>query len=380
MLLDGAALFSKGRAAQDLPGGRRLMAISDQTTIKVALIEGVKRHQVMFGVMVAYWGLCFSLGVFYDRQINPLLYAPVFALMFVLIGFFHGAKSSMTLVRQPGVSFDGKALYTDLRARFRLSGSVEGLLVMTGFCITISLFQSVKAVIPVIKPFAYDARFAEMDRVIHGGFYPHELLQPLMGYPLVTFAVLILYNLWLPLVFVVFISQVLDRSDPVLRQRYLLSFALGWILIGTIGAVALSSAGPAYYARVLDLAPGTGPYAGLVAYYGAAANVVPLFLTDMHEMLWGIFESGVLQPGAGISAMPSVHVALATHMFLVARHKGRKRAWVFGIYACVILVGSVHLGWHYAVDGYLGGALMALIWWLSGLVSRPFDHDQGALG
>lgn len=356
------------------------MAISNQTNVKTALIEGVKRHQVMFGVMVAYWGLCLSLGLYYDREINPLLYAPVFALLFVLIGLFHGAKSSMALVRQPGVSFGRKALYTDLRTQFKLADSIEGLLVLTGFCVTISLFQSVKAVIPAIKPFAYDARFAEMDRVIHGGFYPHELLQPLMGYPFVTFAVLMLYNMWLPLVFVVFISLVLDRSDPVLRQRYLLSFALGWILIGTLGAVVLSSAGPAYFERVVDLAPGTGPYADLVAYYGAAANVVPLFLTDMHEMLWGIFESGVLQPGAGISAMPSVHVALAMHMFLVARHKGRKRAWIFGIYAAVILAGSVHLGWHYAVDGYLGAALMALIWWLSGLLSRPFDQGQGALG
>ena len=356
------------------------MAISDQTTIKMALIEGVKRHQVMFAVMVAYWGLCFSLGVFYDRQINPLLYAPVFALLFVSIGLSHVARSVAGLVRQPGAGFSTDALYADLKNRFSLEGSAGLALLLVGFSVTISLFQSVKAVIPVIKPFAYDATFAEIDRVIHGGFYPHELLQPLMGYPLVTFATLLLYNLWLPLVFVVFISQVLDRSDPALRQRYFLSFALGWIFIGTIGAVALSSAGPAYYARVLGLPPGTGPYADLVAYYGAAADVVPLFLADMHEMLWGIFESGVLQPGAGISAMPSVHVALATHMFLVARHKGPGRAWIFGIYGAVILAGSVHLGWHYAVDGYLGGALMALIWWLSGLVSRPFDHDQGALG
>lgn len=356
------------------------MAISNQAVLTAALMKEVKRHRVMYGAMAAYWGLCLFLGLSYDRSINPFLYAPVFAGLFVIVGLVHVVKSVRRLLRQPGAGYSKGALYTELKAQFNQEGCVGTALLLTGFSVTISLFQSIKAVIPVIKPFAYDATFAEMDRVIHGGFYPHELLQPLMGYPLVTFAVLVLYNLWLPLVFVVFATQLVDLRDPALRKRYLLSFALGWILVGTIGAIALSSAGPAYYARVLDLAPGTGPYADLVAYYAAAAQVVPLFLTDMHEMLWGLFESGVIQPGAGISAMPSVHVALATHMFLVARHKGRKRAWIFGIYALVILVGSIHLGWHYAIDGYLGGAMMALIWWVSGRVSGSIDRDQGFSG
>lgn len=354
------------------------MVMPEQTDLKMALIDEVRRHQVMFGVMVAYWGLCFFLGLYYDRTINPFLYAPVFIVLFVLIGLSHVARSAAGLVRRPGMSFGKGALYADLKQRFSMEGSARLALLLAGFSITISLFQSIKAVIPVIKPFAYDAAFAEIDRLIHGGFYPHELLQPLMGYPLVTFATLVLYNLWLPLVFVVFTWQILDRSDPILRKRYFLSFALGWILIGTLGAVALSSAGPVYYARVLGLPPGTGPYGDLMAYYGAAAEVVPLFLTDMHEMLWEIFESGAIQPGAGISAMPSVHVALATHMFLLARHKGRGLAWIFGTYAAVILVGSIHLGWHYAVDGYLGGALMALIWRVSGRFSPSVDQGQGS--
>jgi membrane-associated phospholipid phosphatase len=30
----------------------------------------------------------------------------------------------------------------------------------------------------------------------------------------------------------------------------------------------------------------------------------------------------------------------------------------------------VHLGWHYAVDGYAGLALAAACWWLAGFVAR----------
>lgn len=77
------------------------MALSKQKSLKAILIEGVMRHRVIFSVMIAYWGSCFSLGLYYDRQINPFLYAPVFVLLFVLIGLFHVARSAADLVRRP---------------------------------------------------------------------------------------------------------------------------------------------------------------------------------------------------------------------------------------------------------------------------------------
>jgi hypothetical protein len=33
------------------------------------------------------------------------------------------------------------------------------------------------------------------------------------------------------------------------------------------------------------------------------------------------------------------------------------------VYALIVMIGSVHLGWHYAVDGYLGAAGMLVLWW-----------------
>jgi hypothetical protein len=35
---------------------------------------------------------------------------------------------------------------------------------------------------------------------------------------------------------------------------------------------------------------------------------------------------------------------------------------VLSLYAGVVLVGSVHLGWHYAVDGYLSIVGALAIW------------------
>ena len=41
-------------------------------------------------------------------------------------------------------------------------------------------------------------------------------------------------------------------------------------------------------------------------------------------------------------------------------------AWGLLGYAIVLWIGTVHLGWHYAVDGEASALLIYPIWWLSG--------------
>jgi membrane-associated phospholipid phosphatase len=69
---------------------------------------------------------------------------------------------------------------------------------------------------------------------------------------------------------------------------------------------------------------------------------------------WGAF--------AGISAMPSIHLAMATLFAFLAFEVRKWLGWLFVGYAAIILIGSVILGWHYAVDGYAGIILASLIW------------------
>jgi hypothetical protein len=63
--------------------------------------------------------------------------------------------------------------------------------------------------------------------------------------------------------------------------------------------------------------------------------------------------SSALRIGAGISAMPSLHVTLAFLCFLVAREYARHflPKLIAALFAAVIFLGSVHLGWHYVSDG-----------------------------
>ena len=48
----------------------------------------------------------------------------------------------------------------------------------------------------------------------------------------------------------------------------------------------------------------------------------------------------------------------------------KKLGYIAWIYAFFIQVGSVHLAWHYAVDGYVGAILVVALWHLIGYLLR----------
>lgn len=127
------------------------------------------------------------------------------------------------------------------------------------------------------------------------------------------------------------------------------------------------SAGPVFYENVT----GDARFAGLLAYLArnSGQEWVQVFL-------WSAYSGA--QPGvagAGISAFPSLHVASATLCVLLAANAHRWLLWIGMAYCAVILFGSVHLGWHYAVDGYFSIAATVLIWkvvgWVLSIRRRP---------
>jgi membrane-associated phospholipid phosphatase len=64
----------------------------------------------------------------------------------------------------------------------------------------------------------------------------------------------------------------------------------------------------------------------------------------------------------GISAMPSMHVAATVLCAMVGWQLNRAVGLILALFAAIIQLGSVHLGWHYAVDGYLSALFTFLIW------------------
>jgi membrane-associated phospholipid phosphatase len=104
----------------------------------------------------------------------------------------------------------------------------------------------------------------------------------------------------------------------------------------------------------------------------------PLWSIEAQQLLLNEYVTSQTGMGSGISSMPSMHVAIAglCTFFLWNIHKGL--GCVAGLFTAIVLVGSVHLGWHYAIDGYVSIAGVAMIWWLadylSVAVNRTVDH------
>jgi hypothetical protein len=151
-----------------------------------------------------------------------------------------------------------------------------------------------------------------------------------------------------------------------LRLRFFLSLAGCWILIGNILAALLASAGPCYFTQatgsVID------PYIPLFDYLRSVPGVDALHI---QTSLWKAFEAGYFMPLGGISAMPSMHVSIAVLLALLYFRIHRWLGWAATGFAIIIMVGSVHLGWHYAADGYLSAALTIVMWKGFGRALRP---------
>ena len=268
----------------------------------------------------------------------------------------------------------GYAIYLRLVVRphdflARLARDLRSFVGMRRVCIALPVlllmpffgatFTNLKMLIPAIVPFHWDPTFAEWDRMLHGGIHPWQLLHALFGHPYVTSFINAVYHSWFFLSYGVLLWQAVDTNRPRLRMQYLLSFLLIWALIGNVAAIILSSAGPVYFGRVTGLAD---PFAPLMDYLHQASHVSPVPALGVQETLWRTYAAKGLAIGGGISAMPSLHVAIAFSFVLLARQIDRRLAIAAMVFTALILIGSVHLGWHYAIDGYVAIALSWLIW------------------
>ena len=242
----------------------------------------------------------------------------------------------------------------------RLLGGLVMILVLQVF---FSAFTSMKALIPTMNPFAWDATFAEWDRFLHGGRDPWVLMQPLLGYPPVTTIINFLYQCWLFILYGVLVWQAFSTRDQSLRLQFFLALLLVWALLGNLAASVFSSAGPVYFGRVTGL---PDPFEPLMSYLRAANEASPVWALEIHDRLWSAYATDSDQLGKGISAMPSIHVATAVLFALVAWRASCALGIVFTAYAVAVMIGSVHLAWHYALDGYVSIVLTYLIWRVAG--------------
>jgi hypothetical protein len=346
----------------------------DNAFKKVAKSIDLSNYVLIGGTLLyvaAGWGLSYHFGQL--DHFSPLYYSGTvgFVTATLLFVFVVGWLLKIMILDRP------VKLVHEIKEQGRSFVLTEGRLVKAipvfiCFIIFISTFTSLKTILPAIQPFSWDETFMQWDRLLHFGYDPWRLLQPLFGYGVVTFVLNFIYNLWFFIMFAVLYWQLFSVSNPVRRMRFFFTFFLTWMINGSFLAIIFSSAGPCFYQQVT----GDSYYMPLMDYLNFVDETYHLFALVAQDVLWTKYSEFGLGLGSGISAMPSLHVAVAVLFAFVGWDVSRRWGIIFTAYALCILVGSVHLGWHYAIDGYVSGFVTAALWLLMG---RFFKKDEDKL-
>ncbi|TIW00845.1 MAG: hypothetical protein E5V77_09165, partial [Mesorhizobium sp.] len=134
-----------------------------------------------------------------------------------------------------------------------------------------------------------------------------------------------------------------------------------------------ASVGPAFVSPFYS----DSTFSPLMDYLRTTNITYPVLALDTQNYLLADASLDGPRLGSGISAFPSVHVAVATLNAIYLWRFGRVLRWVGLIFLLCIQLGSVHLAWHYAVDGYASMLLTLAIWifvrWLQRALSLSAD-------
>lgn len=224
-------------------------------------------------------------------------------------------------------------------------------------------YTEMKPLIPILNPYDWDMRLAEVDRLLHFGRDPWEWLFPLFGSAIPTAFINFTYNAWFFIMFAFWTASAFTKTDRGWERQFLLSFIWTWMIGGIVLAVYFTSMGPAFYDLV---EPNNNPFALQIEQLKLIRQEgwVPALATQ------DLLRESYLNPDShnlsGISAMPSMHNATSIIFMLAAFRIHRIFGWVMAVFLAIIIIGSVHLAWHYAIDAYAGLAIGGFMWWAAG--------------
>lgn len=333
------------------------------------------REQVPLAILVAAY-VATAIAVFASRQgwqsVWAFAYAIPDALLFAgyqvfpvmaLVAFYYRERAERIAERPLGVVSSWRSGWALARR------GAFGTPALLRLGVTIALIAAFHAVFPVWKDRiptlmgqVYDLQLVQVERWLHGGKLPTELLAPLTTSEWIVRLLDLLYVFpWFPLTFFVPVVLAWAPSSPY-RNHCLLSFLATWILLGSLLATAGASLGPCYLEYITTDIPDA--YASLADRLDGWHARFPLFAVRAQRLL--VEQSGKGAFGGGISAFPSLHVAIATWFALAARGWRPKVSRALWCYAFLVLLGSVVLNWHYAIDGYTGMLGAVLIWIATG--------------
>ena len=284
-----------------------------------------------------------TLTQFIENAIRQLNFARFFILVLLAVFAFlywkFGVERFLAQLRQFAIAF------------------VATLFSLTAFAMVKSNLAGLAA-LWASPPFFADPFFAELDFALHFGNDPYVWLHQMLG----AFG-----NAWVDISYgavwtvlssgMILIVAMTDRDQNRIKDMVIL-WTFVQIFLGNVLALAGMSAGPVYYDRLFD----TERFVPLApALLNAGLNEG--FIGSVQAGLWHAYDAQAQSLGTGISAFPSIHVAVA--MTALVYFASRSLLWLpLGIlYVAIIQIQSVLTGYHYALDGYFSILAVGAFWW-----------------
>jgi len=226
-------------------------------------------------------------------------------------------------------------------AAWQEQASIIAAVLLVGILLAAASY--LKSLITAVVPFWADAPLARLDEAVG---IDSRTVSAALGPALPSIG--LFYGLWhaVNLGGILWVVHWADRQ----RGRFILSYMLTWG-VGMLVAYSCSSAGPLFTGRY-DL------------------SQAPESVRVPAQFLWDNYKANGVSLGAGISAFPSLHVAIAAWFATVLAYRGWSKIGI--AYVAAIWICSVVLGWHYAADG-AGGIAVA---WLADRMARRLMRSK----
>lgn len=313
-----------------------------------------------------YW---FRAPVYQAMMVVTFIFVLLGLVVDIRLGLWEGAETVLQpllgryLIPATCVVFLGIFLlcFTPFRARLlpliRSWNYAEILSVVLFLWINSSIACGMKSLINMNIPFYADPYLFYAEKFLHFGVTPTEFLYRWIVSPLVVDAAVFVYSSWFAVGLSFLVMYIWGFPRKYGRERVILSFVLCWLINGTIFAGLFSSVGPIFLSEFFPNFT-HHPYQPYVDYMTQQSD---FFINAKEALLKMVLVPPFVEVN-GISAMPSMHIAICALLYFVVREFWPRWAWCFLVFMIVTLVACLILLTHYAVDGYVAILTSWAIW------------------